>query len=133
MPPASVLQGAARHTITNGHRMRWPVRAGSQSGVADWAINYSVYSQKQAAMSALASNVVEFPLERCRNVGACPHCGTYSDVRRVGRLLWAYCDAHEVRWVVADDQSMVPGKLDRHRLRKVVEFLSSFAEVSFRN
>jgi hypothetical protein len=61
---------------------------------------------------------------------SCPHCGTHSDVWQIGRLLWGYCDVHEVRWVVADCHDVEPEAIDRNKLRKGLEFLSSFAEVS---
>lgn len=76
------------------------------------------------------SNIVPFPLERRRDLKSCPHCGTRSDVCRIGRLLWAYCDEHEVRWVVADLKEAPSRRLDRGELRRGLEFLASFAEVS---
>lgn len=79
---------------------------------------------------ALPGNVVPFPLERRRELKCCPHCGTRSDVQRIGRLLWAYCDVHEVRWVVADFHDATPAAMDRRELRTGLEFLSAFAEVS---
>jgi len=80
--------------------------------------------------NAPTSNVLRFPLERRRRLASCPHCGTRSDVCRIGRLLWAYCDEHEVRWVVADLKEAPPRTLDRAELRRGLEFLASFAEVS---
>jgi len=77
-----------------------------------------------------ADNVVEFPIGRRRDMKACPHCGTRTDLWRIGRLLWAYCESHEVRWVAADFRDAAPSTLDRERLRKGLEFLASFAEVS---
>lgn len=82
------------------------------------------------APPAAAGNVVAFPLERRRELKCCPHCGTRSDVCRIGRLLWAYCDLHEVRWVVADFHEATPAATDRNQLRKGLEFLSAFVEVS---
>lgn len=81
-------------------------------------------------MTEASSNIVEFPLERRRDLQSCPHCGTRSDVLRIGRLLWGYCDAHEVRWVVADFHRSAPGTVDRRQLRRGLEFLSNFVEVS---
>lgn len=81
-------------------------------------------------MAATFDNVIPFPLDRRLNVRVCPHCGTQSDVWPIGRILWGYCDVHEVRWVVADYKNVVPETIDRHELRKGLEFLSSFAEVS---
>ncbi len=82
-------------------------------------------------MSTSADNVIRFPLDRRRPV-ACPQCGTYSDVEQVGRLIWAYCDTHAVRWVVADRETPPAASLDRRRLRRAVEFLAAFTEVSLR-
>ncbi|MGB5247373.1 MAG: hypothetical protein WBN34_12560 [Woeseia sp.] len=81
-------------------------------------------------MAEVASNIVQFPLDRRRELKSCPHCGTRSDVYRIGRLLWAYCDEHEVRWVVADFHEATPTAMDRQQLRRGLEFLSSFDEVS---
>ena len=81
-------------------------------------------------MALETDNIVQFPLNRRRDLNGCPHCGTHSDVWQIGRLLWAYCDVHEVRWVVADYHAVAPGALDRAQLRRGLEFLSSFAEVS---
>lgn len=81
-------------------------------------------------MAERASNIVQFPLERRREMRGCPHCGTRSNVYRIGRLLWAYCDDHEVRWVVADFHDASPASMDRQQLRRGLEFLSSFDEVS---
>jgi hypothetical protein len=77
-----------------------------------------------------SSNVIQFPLNRRRAMQGCPHCGTHSDVWRIGRLLWGYCDAHEVRWVVADLKTVTPETMDRQHLRRGLEFLAAFAEVS---
>ena len=81
-------------------------------------------------MTATADNIVQFPLSRRRDLQGCPHCGTRSDVYRIGRLLWAYCDQHEVRWVVADFHQAPRESMDRKQLRKGLEFLSAFVEVS---
>ena len=81
-------------------------------------------------MPRAASNVVPFPLHRRRAIKSCPHCGTHSDVWKIGRLLWGYCELHEVRWVVADYKSITPEAMDRQHLRKGLEFLSTFIEVS---
>lgn len=75
------------------------------------------------------NNVVPFPLQR-RAMQGCPHCGKRSGVWRIGRLLWACCETHEVRWVAADLKRVPPGGLDRRQLRKGLEFLASFDEVS---
>jgi hypothetical protein len=81
-------------------------------------------------MAANASNVVKFPLDRRRNLQGCPHCGKRTNVWRIGRLAWAYCDAHAVRWVAADLQRVPSGSFDRQHLRKGLEFLARFDEVS---
>lgn len=81
-------------------------------------------------MPSTASNVVPFPLSRCRTIKSCPHCGSYSDAWKIGRLLWGYCAQHEVRWVVADHTTLAPQRIDRRHLRKGLEFLSNFVEVS---
>ncbi|MBT8083702.1 MAG: hypothetical protein HKN35_13445 [Woeseia sp.] len=81
-------------------------------------------------MTKLANNVIPFPHDRARAVKCCPHCGKRSDVYRIGRLLWAYCEHHEVRWVVADFQDASPHSMDRQQLRRGLEFLSSFVEVT---
>lgn len=81
-------------------------------------------------MAESVDNVIPFPLERRRTVRTCPHCGKQSDVWAIGRILWGYCATHEVRWVVADYKSVIPETIDRHQLRKGLEFLSSFKEIS---
>lgn len=80
-------------------------------------------------MPARDKNVVPFPIDRRRRIQACPHCGTHTDIWRIGRLLWAYCETHEVRWVAADYNDASAGLWDRNRLRRRLEFLASFAEV----
>lgn len=75
------------------------------------------------------NNVIEFPLAR-RAVQGCPHCGKRTSVWRIGRLAWAYCETHEVRWVAADLKKIPPGTLDRQQLRRGLEFLSTFVEIS---
>lgn len=82
------------------------------------------------ALMNIPDNVLQFPLSRRRDLRACPHCGTHSDVWQIGRLLWGYCDMHEVRWVVADFHAVPPDDLDRNKLRRGLEFLSNFVEVS---
>lgn len=77
-----------------------------------------------------ADNVIQFPLKRPQHSHECPHCGKRSDVWQIGRVLWGYCDAHEVRWVVADYQSVSRATINRKELRRGLEFLSNFAEVS---
>jgi hypothetical protein len=75
-------------------------------------------------------NVIEFPLNRRRQLQCCPHCGARSDVWQIGRLLWGYCDSHEVRWVAADYKGVTRATINRKELRKGLEFLATFVEVS---
>jgi ribosomal protein L37AE/L43A len=79
--------------------------------------------------SPVAGNVIPFPLHR-REMQGCPHCGRRSGVWRIGRLLWACCDTHEVRWVAADLTHVPPGGLDRRELTKGLELLAAYDEVS---
>lgn len=81
-------------------------------------------------MSHAANNVVEFPLNRRRKQNGCPQCGRRGGVWQIGRLLWGYCTAHELRWVVADLQSVRLDLLDRERIRNGLDFLKSYVEVS---
>lgn len=81
-------------------------------------------------MSASASNVVPFPLNRRPVMRGCPQCGRRSDVVPFGRLLWGYCAEHETRWVVADLKSPRERCTDRAELRRGLELLSRFVEVS---
>ena len=80
-------------------------------------------------MAANRDNIIPFPLDR-RGVKSCPHCGSRSDVWQIGRLLWGYCEEHEVRWVVANYDSVTRATINRSELRKGLEFLANFAEVS---
>lgn len=73
------------------------------------------------------ADIIRFPLDRRRAIG-CPQCGTYSDAKQVGRLTWAWCDRHAVRWVIADRPT--PPTVDRVQLRRMVEFLAGYTEVS---
>jgi hypothetical protein len=81
-------------------------------------------------MSSNGSNIVQFPLNRGAGIEGCPHCGKRTSVWRIGRLAWAYCDVHAVRWVAADLKYVAEGHLDRQQLRKGLEFLARFVEVS---
>lgn len=76
------------------------------------------------------SNVISFPIHRRREIRGCPHCGRRDDTWQIGRLLWAYCEDHEVRWVVADYAGVSRATINRGELRQGLEFLSSFVEVS---
>jgi len=81
-------------------------------------------------MQAKTHNIIQFPVHRRRETCGCPHCGTRSDVWQIGHLLWGYCERHEVRWVVANYESITRATINRRELRKGLEFLSAFAEVS---
>ena len=82
-------------------------------------------------MSTPANNVIQFPVHRRRDVRGCPHCGARSDVWQIGRLLWGYCEMHEVRWVVANYAGVTRATINRRELRRGLEFLSAFVEVSY--
>lgn len=81
-------------------------------------------------MHEKGGNILKFPLDRSRGIKGCPHCGKRTSVWPIGRLAWAYCDVHAVRWVAADLESAARRKPDRQQLRKGLEFLSTFVEVS---
>ena len=81
-------------------------------------------------MATAADNVIAFPVHRRREMQGCPHCGRRDVVWQIGRLLWAYCETHEVRWVVADHVGATKATINRQALKKGLEFLSAFAEVS---
>lgn len=77
-----------------------------------------------------SDNIIPFPLNSQGQMHVCPHCGTRSNVWQIGRLLWGYCDVHELRWVVADYHGVARATINRRELRKGLEFLAAFAEVS---
>ena len=106
------------------------MRVGSQPVRRQSAFNGRSLPRQARTMSPTASNIVQFPLSRRRAIKSCPHCGTHSDVWKIGRLLWGYCDQHELRWVVADYKTVTPETMDRQHLRKGLEFLSNFVEIS---
>ena len=81
-------------------------------------------------MDAKSDNVIAFPLHRRHDFSGCPHCGRRDDVWQIGKILWAYCEAHEVRWVVADYEVVTRATINRRELRQGLEFLSTFAEIS---
>lgn len=81
-------------------------------------------------MDRVADNVIEFPLRRRREQRGCPQCGRRGGVWQIGRLLWGYCDHHQLRWVVADLRAARLDLLDREQIRKGLEYLSSYVEVS---
>ena len=81
-------------------------------------------------MQKRTADIVAFPLNRRRVMRGCPQCGGRDDVLPIGRLLWGYCDAHETRWVVADLQEARPDTIDRRQLRRGLELLASYIEVS---
>lgn len=84
----------------------------------------------RAIMDKITDNIIKFPVERRREIKGCPHCGSRNDVWQIGRVLWAYCEVHEVRWVVANYGSASKATINKRALRKGLEFLSSFVEVS---
>jgi hypothetical protein len=75
-------------------------------------------------------NIVQFPLERRPNISVCPHCGTRSNVWQIGRLLWGYCEDHVLRWVVTDYHRAARATINRRELRRGLEFLSLYSEIS---
>lgn len=77
-----------------------------------------------------ADNVIRFPSRQPAERRECPHCGRRSAVWQIGRILWGYCDRHEVRWVVTDQKSVSRATINRRELRKGLEFLSNFVEVT---
>ena len=81
-------------------------------------------------MSLPSDNVIPFPLSRRPSIKGCPQCGCTSDVLRLGRLLWGYCDAHGTRWVVADLEDSARQRIDRRQLRRGLELLADYVEVS---
>lgn len=81
-------------------------------------------------MPAQTNNIIQFPVHRQRPIHGCPNCGARSDVWQIGRLLWGYCERHELRWVVANYASITRATINRRELRRGLDFLSSFAEVS---
>lgn len=75
------------------------------------------------------SNVVAFPIQRRSLSRTCPECGTLSGTLRFGRILWGYCEDHETRWV-ATDFGKIAEPFDRAQLRRSLNFLTDFVEVS---
>lgn len=76
------------------------------------------------------NNVVPFPTRARQTITGCPHCGTHTELWRIGRLLWGHCRDHEMRWVVADLQDNAPGYIDLLELQERLEYLADFVEVS---
>ncbi len=76
------------------------------------------------------NNIVPFPLQRRPVVRGCPQCGSCREVWQIGRLVWGYCEEHEVRWVAADLKKAPDERLDRQQMRRGLEFLSAYTEVS---
>lgn len=83
-----------------------------------------------AGLPELPDNVIAFPLSRSPTMRGCPQCGACSDVWQIGRLIWGYCVEHEVRWVTTDLHDVREPHLDRQHMRRGLEFLASFLEVS---
>lgn len=82
------------------------------------------------ALQMQTDNVIPFPLSRRCEISVCPQCGTRSNVWQIGRLLWGYCDEHALRWVVADYHDVARATINRRELRRGLEFLSAFDEIS---
>ena len=99
-----------------------PLRFESQLHRCGWHTLWS--------MAALPDNVVPFPVRPRRKLRGCPQCGARNDVWQIGRLLWGYCERHEVRWVVANYANVTRASINRRELQKGLEFLSAFSEVS---
>jgi hypothetical protein len=51
-------------------------------------------------------------------------------VWQIGRLLWGYCEVHELRWVVTDYHRAARATINRRELRRGLEFLSLYSEIS---
>ncbi len=81
-------------------------------------------------MAASSADIIAFPLHRRREFTGCPQCGRRDDVWQIGKLLWAYCEAHGVRWVVANYEGVSRATINRRELRRGLEFLSTFVEVT---
>lgn len=81
-------------------------------------------------MQSPGDNVIPFPLRRHREHRGCPQCGRRGGVWQIGRLLWGYCDRHQLRWVVADLKATRLELLDREQIRRGLEYLASYVEVS---
>jgi hypothetical protein len=80
-------------------------------------------------MSATIDNVILFPLHRRLEMHGCPHCGQRDDVWQIGKLLWAYCETHQLRWVAADYVGASRATINRREMREGLEFLATFIEV----
>ena len=106
------------------------MRVGSQSPLWPLVIYAGTQIRIGSFMAATSDNIIAFPLHRRREISGCPHCGRRDDVWQIGRLLWAYCESHEVRWVVADYKGVTRATINRRELRQGLEFLSTFVEVS---
>lgn len=81
-------------------------------------------------MTTAIDNVIRFPLHRRREVRGCPNCGKRDDIWQIGRLLWGYCENHELRWVVADYEGVSRATINRREMREGLQFLATFVEVS---
>lgn len=88
------------------------------------------FQYRGLSMAASTNNVIPFPLHRRHDMHGCPICGKRDDVWQIGRLLWGYCEPHELRWVVADHKAVSRATINRRELRRGLEFLSAFVEVS---
>ncbi|MCH8072101.1 MAG: hypothetical protein IIA09_09150 [Proteobacteria bacterium] len=99
-------------------------------GENPFTVKNGLFGYFSRTMQAKTNNIIQFPVHRRRKTCGCPQCGARSDVWQIGRLLWGYCERHEVRWVVANYESITRATINRRELRRGLEFLSSFAEVS---
>ena len=81
-------------------------------------------------MNHRIDNIVQFPLERRPSVRGCPQCGSSHEAWQIGRIIWGYCEDHEVRWVAADLKRVPSERLDRQQMRRGLEFLAAYTEVT---
>lgn len=83
----------------------------------------------RTAKTAHSAKILAFPARRIGHLARCPQCGTVTDTKRIGRLLWAYCETHEARWVARDF-----GDATREELRAdaagTLAVLARYAEIS---
>ena len=75
-------------------------------------------------------NIVPFPLHRRSEFRGCPQCGARGDTWQIGRLVWGYCTTHELRWIMVDLNAIPPMPVDRQQIRRGLEFLANYVEVS---
>jgi len=100
---------------------------GDESRVTDQCPSVDYFGRE---MSTTVDNVIRFPLDRRREIHGCPTCGKRDDVWQIGKLLWAYCETHELRWVVADCEGVTRATINRREMCHGLEFLATFVEVT---